>query len=552
MITWLQNVTQKHNKILFSVLLVVIIVAFVFTIGNFSGGSRGGGGAPVEARLFYGFDMNNMRQQQAIEQQTRLSLLLYNNRNAYNTNAVEQASFERMVLTHLANQLQIPEPSEDQLIDFVRTLPAFINPQTGKFDPAQFQRQKDQYAAANVSMDFVDSVILQDYRLRKVRELLSGPGYVLPYEGRLELERRNTKWDYFVAELKRADVDLTVDLADEKLADYYERNQFRYEIAPFVEFDAVNFVAENYVSDVEDTPSESDLQQVYNQNLSDWPKGEDDATKPLADIREQVVEVWKLEQAKALAMQAATELSGELVEAAYREQISHGSDSLNAFLAERGLTREPVAKISRTKPEAVGDYTQAVVSQVAALTANRFFTAGTETDDGAVIFLFREEIPARVPPLADVRTQVEKDFTEEEKDRLFAEAYAEMGEKLKAAVADGEDFKEVAEASNLTVIFKEDYNLNSPPIMGTGLNPFLKDAMSTMEAGEVSHMIPYQESASAIYVVDKTLTEAEAGSEQLDNVMRSIEPRFSKYTYYGIITSMIEAGRKQAGLTEDT
>ena len=37
MISWSQTILQKHNKWLFSILLVVIIIAFVFTIGNTPG-----------------------------------------------------------------------------------------------------------------------------------------------------------------------------------------------------------------------------------------------------------------------------------------------------------------------------------------------------------------------------------------------------------------------------------------------------------------------------------------------------------------------------------
>ena len=59
MITWIQNLLQKHHKWLFSILLIVIIIAFVFTIGNMPVGQ--GSSNEYGEKEFYGFDLNDMQ-----------------------------------------------------------------------------------------------------------------------------------------------------------------------------------------------------------------------------------------------------------------------------------------------------------------------------------------------------------------------------------------------------------------------------------------------------------------------------------------------------------
>ncbi|MFP4541912.1 MAG: peptidyl-prolyl cis-trans isomerase, partial [Opitutales bacterium] len=57
MITRIQNYLLRHHKWFFSALLVVIIVAFVLTIGNQSIG--GNQTMEVERREYYGYDIDN-------------------------------------------------------------------------------------------------------------------------------------------------------------------------------------------------------------------------------------------------------------------------------------------------------------------------------------------------------------------------------------------------------------------------------------------------------------------------------------------------------------
>ena len=77
MITWIQVLLQKHHKIIFSVLLFVIIIAFVFTIGSsipFFGGRDGS--VRISRSNFYGYNLDDQYQMAQLQRQAILDLNL--------------------------------------------------------------------------------------------------------------------------------------------------------------------------------------------------------------------------------------------------------------------------------------------------------------------------------------------------------------------------------------------------------------------------------------------------------------------------------------------
>ena len=118
MITWIQLVLQKHHKSVFSVLLVVIIIAFVFTIGQvpFLGDRNS---AWDEHKDFYGFDLSN----QAVVSQ--LQTCAFYEAILGGMQIQTQQQLTRMILRQayllsLAKDLNIRQVSESELRDYVQ------------------------------------------------------------------------------------------------------------------------------------------------------------------------------------------------------------------------------------------------------------------------------------------------------------------------------------------------------------------------------------------------------------------------------------------------
>ena len=74
MISWIQNHLIRHGRWIFITLLVVVIVAFVFTIGNTPGCTTDR--SSYTAQNFYGYDLNSPRDRQILTQKVDLSTLV--------------------------------------------------------------------------------------------------------------------------------------------------------------------------------------------------------------------------------------------------------------------------------------------------------------------------------------------------------------------------------------------------------------------------------------------------------------------------------------------
>ena len=74
MISWIQNHLIRHGRWIFLTLLTVIIVAFVFTIGNTPGCTSNQSG--YQEQKFYSYDLNSPREMGIISETVSLSALL--------------------------------------------------------------------------------------------------------------------------------------------------------------------------------------------------------------------------------------------------------------------------------------------------------------------------------------------------------------------------------------------------------------------------------------------------------------------------------------------
>lgn len=130
MITWIQTRFQTGYKILFFLVLIVVIVAFVFTIGEAPGMGRGGDrGEPME---YFGYDLRSRPDQQEI---TRLAAIsFYTSRGRDPGEQLEQYAFNRLAYLGTGRQMGLPAPTDRELQQFIATRDAFRGPD-GRFDP---------------------------------------------------------------------------------------------------------------------------------------------------------------------------------------------------------------------------------------------------------------------------------------------------------------------------------------------------------------------------------------------------------------------------------
>src|SRR5690625_545677 len=117
MISEIQTKLQKHNKIVFTVLLAIIIVAFVFTIGNMPGI---GGAEPQTVRSdYFGYNLQSERDVRELLRFGEISYRIENGEGEINPNQLQSYVLDRIAFENIADSLKIPSPTEEEFRYFV-------------------------------------------------------------------------------------------------------------------------------------------------------------------------------------------------------------------------------------------------------------------------------------------------------------------------------------------------------------------------------------------------------------------------------------------------
>lgn len=509
MISWIQKTFQQHFRIIFLGLLVMIIIAFVFTIGAAPG--LGEAGTKALDRPFYGLNLGNQEDQQNLFRDAGVSVFLQAGFSALGGEQLQAYALQRHAALHLADQLHVPGPTGADLIDYVKTLRAFAG-ENGTFEPARYAQFRDNLKVdATLTERDVSRILSDDYRYTQVQKLLAGPGYLLPVDVKRQLARAEAQWTIAVASTDYAAFSPAIDSSEPNLTKFFEENAFRYEIPPQVSVRAVRFPAAAYVSQV--PTDDAAVRALYDSNPARFPKPTGPDGKPavsvaapgaadadFAAVRPQVVAAFKLERARNLAAKAASDLTLALFEGKV------AAAATEAFLAARKLQSSPVAPFSRTSPPAEFGGFPEIASEAFRLGTARHFSDALPTPDGSVVLLWQESIPARQPLFAEVRAKVASDYAEDQKRKRFVEAGRAARAQIESLVRSGKSLEQAVAAPVGGLAFTAQavpaFTLREPPAT---LEPAVFGALESLDQGGVSEMITTGPKGILVHVASKTL-----------------------------------------------
>ena len=135
MISWIQTTFRRHFPVIFSVLLVLIIVSFVFTIG--AAPAMGSGEAKLLSRDFFGANLGSQEEINRIMGDAELSVFLQAGYPAIGADQLQPFALQRHAGLHFANQLNVPAPTPAEITEHIQTLGAFAG-QSGQFDAQRY------------------------------------------------------------------------------------------------------------------------------------------------------------------------------------------------------------------------------------------------------------------------------------------------------------------------------------------------------------------------------------------------------------------------------
>lgn len=541
MISWIQNHLIRHGRWIFLSLLALIIVAFVFTIGNTPGCTTDQSG--YEENLFYGIDLNSPRERDVIIEKVQLSAFL-NGQQIRSEEQFQSQLMSRIALLHLADEIGVPSPSQEKLASYITTKSAFRGP-NGEFSPDAYTSFVDSVESnPRTQQGLVLIVIGEDFRINQIDSALSGPGYLLPAEALAQTQRSRTSFTLSTAELSYAAFAPEITKETAALLEYYESNQLRYEISERIKASYVFFDIANFEAQVPEA-TEAELREHFIANRAQFvadhkaveaaqlkeaaeakEPAEETSPEPVegvtfSDVRDAVAQSYLIEQESRMANQAAQAFAYSL----YLEEIKRDSAAFNKLLSESDVS------LTEIEPYTLAGARQRALSSellesAFKLGGNRYYSDAYAVDGGFAVLLYEGRITPEIPEFEVVQAEVTADFLAAEKRRLFNEKGENLQAELKAKIGEGTAFAEAAEALGLSVNSFETFTLQEAP---RELNRSALQQAQSMDTGEVSPMLTSGGTGIFVYVQNKEVPEIANDDEDLTKAEDYLA-RFAAYS----------------------
>ena len=537
MISWIQNMLERKGRVVFIILLAVVIVAFVFVIGE-TPGCVGGEPGAVSAREYYGYNLNSEADTRGLIQEVVISSIVNRGRRPQNNQMLEQEFLSRAALLHLADRENIPSPSQDAFIRFLAEIPFFQDAE-GNFDPnrvtdfldqAQLSRQFDE--------DTINRTLANDFRIRQLMESIAPPGYTLPFDVEEQARRMEASYDLTVGLLPR-ETDLGEIEADrEDLETFFAERVEAYRIPEQRVLEQVVFEPEDYAETI-DGPSDEELEQYFSGNRMNYvdENAEDpaEAIPALSAVREKVVADWRAERSRELALDA----SEKFVYTLFDEDIGYNAPGIESTAERFGVTLEELPPVEGTTAPPGTDLPDSAFAEVPRLDSLRYFSDPFEHEGKAYVLILREILPSRIPDLAEVEEEVLADYREEERQAAFVARGKEIREQLSAAVAEGASFAEKAEALGLSVSTFEGVGWEDRP---DDLPPATLQRAESLPDGEVSSMRVTAGGGHFLFVRSRSAPALGPDSEPYERTRDFLASDNSRRFVSSFVNSLVQSG----------
>jgi peptidyl-prolyl cis-trans isomerase D len=516
MISWIQRSFQHHFRIIFGVLLAVTIISFIFTIGASPGIGRAG--PKSYSQLFFGRDLSRQGTSESLYGDASLSAQLQAGFMPRESAQVQEYGLQRIAALALADQINIPAPTREDLANHIKGLGAFAGAD-GQFDANRYATFRDNLKTnPRLSEGDISRVLSDDVRIMRLQQILIGPGYVLPGEVRAQLALADSAWTIAVATLEYAAFKPDLPVAEDALKRFYDDTAFRYMVPPRVGVDYVEFPASAFLGAVSVTAPE--VRASYDEDPARFPRPAEPKTtgdsKPLpadaakagnsdadfAAVRPQVEQALKNERALRQAAKAAADLTVTI----YEQKLSPHTPAFDDFLAKNNLPLRPVAPFHRDAVPPELNWTPAIVEQALQLAADHPVSDAVSGPTGSLVFFWRETLPSYQPGLAQVRDRVVVDYRENERRKRFVELGRTFRSQLEARLKAGDPFDKAAaavtDASQPKLVVKDypSFLRRQPP---KDIEPTVLGPLDRLERGQVSDMLLTEDRGFFVYVKEK-------------------------------------------------
>jgi len=546
MITWFQKTFGKHHKWVLIAALSVLCLSAIVGIGAVPRGSmsaRSNG-----QRMFLGLDLNNEQANQDVN-----NAVIFTNQSLTENPTTDSAELqakkeERLALLQLANEWQIPEATPKQVNEYLQGLGVFHDAD-GNFSPLAYTKFKDSIEAAEpAKREMAVAIINENCRLERVRQILGGPGYVLPYLvqttaglNKLSLNLDATTLDF--AKFKPA----PTEVKDDVLQPIFEKAPDRFQKPAQARLSFVKFPAA-IVAD----PTPVQVHDYAVAHKDAFPGIQPD--KLSEKDKTAVTDAWRTEQ-KAAAAKDAGDTAMKYARELFDLKLARNTPEFAALLKKYNLTLQSLPLLEQGKPApADSPVPDDVLQQVAfTLNAQQPFSPPVPLADGAAVLFLDEAIPGRAQTFEEAKADVKAFYDEQQKEKQFIDHGVEVRTAIVKAMSEGKTFAEAAKAQGLTVtnypnvtydgIRDTVLNMSFDPAdksaaasagplaaMGRELLTVLADPGSTglpllwtLQPNEVSPLIPANTVGAFFHVASRVIPAVSADSPELKRTYQAFK-----------------------------
>ncbi len=540
MISWIQNMLERKGRIVFIILLAVVVVAFVFVIGETPGCVSNAPG--TQARDYYGYNLDSERDMRTLAQEVIVSSIVTRGQRPRTSEQMNQEMLSRAALLYLADVANVPQPSQQSLLLYLSEIPFFQNDQ-GTFDPnrltnfldmTQLNRQFDQQT--------IDRALNNDYRIRQLMDSIAAPGFTLPYDIEEQVRRMDASYDLSTARLPEDLVDFTFDPSEEEIETFFSQRVEAYRIPETRILAQVSFVPEAYAEALEE-PTDEEIRTYFNDNRTRYL--DEDAEDPaqalpqLEEVRGEVVSDLKEQQAETLARQK----SEEFVYALFDQDIGMNDPKVQEMASTLGGSMKKLDPMVGTTPPANSDLPAQAWTEAGRLDSLRYFTDPFETEESVEVLLLVEERPSYIPELSEVREEVLADLEEQRFQEALVAYGAEVREKISSKIAEGTPFTDAARDLGLETQSFDGVSWEDLP---EGLGSDVLQRAESLPDEEVSPMVVTEEGGSFLFVESRGAPEFSPESEEYQQTREFLASGNARNFTSSFLSDLIQSGLAKA------
>ena len=524
MITWLQNATSKHHRIIFGFLLVVIVVSFVFY------GFAGRGALSSGSSMYQGVDLNDPSVRARFRDATFFAQMTGRRMN-------ENGLVQRVAELSLADSLGIPSPSVVEIRRFANEMTTAPD---GK--SADGLNKFVEFAAKqlNVSDDETrarfEAYIVDTWRIQKAISTLAGSGHATSSQIKRILDRERTNWTVDVATFSAAGFKPEIKVDDAKVKESFTVNIENYRLPPQVAVTAVTITPS-----VADTAPVSD-DEIINMGYNQAEKFKFETGKVKEQALAKRAELEKFVRADRAITNLAGQISDELAEKFAIDTAKADSKELAAWIKAKNAKVTVIPSFEVINPPTVAKIPAEALRVAGELNEKEWRTEVYRSEEGATFILLNVRTADRLPTYEEAKIKAVENWKKSQLNRLLAEEVAKVGKALQADIAAGKSFTDSAKAHKLVLSSPAAFSIYSLPEALKGADANTGPLIEAAGVGKLTSAIRVANGDHVfIRPAKKDLTEDKTNAEEARMFVQRVSQRNAYFTGIGLVQDVVPA-----------